>query len=419
MTSTKIKYSIIIPTLNGYKTLSKTLPVMLKCTRKDVQWVISDNRSDDELFDFVQNINDPRVTLVRPNQRLQVGAHLDFGYTFAVGEWQSHLGDDDIIFESRFAILDEIIKRVQDVDLIKGGLARYYWHDFPIKKLANTLSPGMKYTGKVRVYNGDCYGRELLNTKTIAGGGSWVVRADVISKIRRKYGYFSTFHTVEFYTSRMSAFHSRKVVEIDAPIWIAGRHSGSVGSQAFIVEDKVKSVDWDWEFERPDPHAYCPYDYNGYIPISLDAALQVASELDSSAHTYTISREYWADAVLSETERLICSRKLPASYRVMRDKVIAAEVGLNRKLKLRSFLYKIYNKMPELVRKVFMWFRRRSRTLETESFLFGWSDGDKASNLYGAENISELSLAIDRENCDQIFQIIEHIAQRITVSKYE
>ncbi len=44
-----IKYSIVIPTLNGYKTLSKTLPTMLQCSRKDVQWIVSDNCSDDEL----------------------------------------------------------------------------------------------------------------------------------------------------------------------------------------------------------------------------------------------------------------------------------------------------------------------------------------------------------------------------------
>ena len=263
----KIKYSIVIPTLNGYKTLSKTLLIMLQCPRQDVQWIISDNCSDDELYDFVEKINDPRVLLVRPKARLRVGDHLDFAYRFAIGEWQSHLGDDDIIFDSRFTILDKVIEKNPDTDLIRGELARYYWHDFPVTKLANTLSPAKSYTGRICVKNGEEYGRKLLNTKQIYGGGSWVVRKDIVSRVRDKFGYFSPFHTVEFFSARISAFYSRSVVEVDLPIWIAGRHSGSVGSQALMGEDKVKSTDWDWNFEKPDPHVYCKYNYNGYIPI--------------------------------------------------------------------------------------------------------------------------------------------------------
>jgi len=376
---------------------------MLQCSRQDVQWVISDNCSDDELYDFVEKINDSRVLLVRPKTRLRVGEHLDFAYRFATGEWQSHLGDDDIIFDSRFSILDKVIEKNPDADLIRGELARYYWHDFSVAKLANTLSPAKSYTGGICAINGEEYGRKLLNTKQIYGGGSWVVRKEIVSKVRGKFGYFSPFHTVEFFSARVSAFYSRSVVEVDFPIWIAGRHSGSVGSQALMGEDKVKSTDWDWDFEKPDPHVYCKYNYNGYVPISLDASLQVVQKLESSFDKLLIDEVYWAECILIETERLIQEKKLPPSYRAERNSIIYQQVGFHAGLKLKSLLYRIYNNLPEFLKKSYI--RYRSKSKQLDRYLFGWSDNESAKKIYGVDNIMELSSAINRENCDQINKI--------------
>jgi glycosyltransferase involved in cell wall biosynthesis len=390
-----VRYSIVIPSLNGYKTLSKTLPMMLSIDRNDIQWVISDNRSDDDLFDYVSGLNDRRITLIRPEKRLQVGAHLDFAYQHATGAWQGHLGDDDLTLLSRFDILDEIISNNPNVDLIKGEFARYYWHDFPVREMANRLSPAKFFTGSVSIHDGKTYAEKLLNTIGIYGGGSWVVKKEVVDKIRKDLGYFSPFHSVEFFSMRASSLFSKEVAEVDLPIWIMGRHAGSVGSQALMSEDKVKSSDWDWSFEDPDDHKHCPYQYKGAVPISLDAALQIVEEFPKEFNLGSIDKKYWAKLVLIETERLIKDKKLPPSYRRERDVLIKSEFNFTLFL-LYSNVYRIYYSLPDFFSKLYV--RYRSRSLTPKNYCFGWKDLESLEELYMKNDIMGLAEVLDKEN---------------------
>lgn len=403
MMSEVVKYSVVIPTLNGYKTLSKTLPGMLSIDRSDIQWVISDNCSDDGLFEFVTSLNDSRITLVRPEKRLQVGAHLDFAYRHAVGTWQGHLGDDDFLLSSRFTILDKIIAKHQGVELIRGNLARYYWHDFPVSHQANRLSPSKYFSGLVSIYNGAEYARRMLKVKQIYGGGSWVVNKSVVEKIREKLGYFSPPQTVEFFSMRAAALGANKVAEVDLPIWIAGRHAGSVGSQALMSEDKVKTSDWDWNFEDPDDHVYCPYQYKGYVPISLDAAMQIVDEFYECTDLSVIDKKYWAKAVLIETEHLIKEGKLCRSYRKQRDIIIKKEVGFSVSLLLLAKLYRVYNRMPSFFRRMYV--KVKSRSLVPNYYSFGWKDLEDVERKYKKRDIVGLAGSLDEENLQCIHEL--------------
>jgi hypothetical protein len=305
------------------------------------------------------------------------------------------LGDDDMVLSSRFAILDKVISNYPNVDLIKGEFARYYWHDFPAREMANRLSPSKYYTGSVSLHDGNMYAQKLLNTIGICGGGSWVVKKEVVDKIRRDLGYFSPFHSVEFFSMRASALLSKQVAEVDLPIWIMGRHAGSVGSQALMSEDKVKSSDWDWNFEDPDDHKYCPYQYKGAVPISLDAAMQTVEEFPREFHLGSIDKKYWAKLVLIETERLIKDKKLHPHYRKQRDVLIKAEFNFLLFL-FYSNIYRIYYSMPDLVSKLYV--RFRSRSLTPKSYYFGWKDLSSLEELYMKNDIMGLAEVLDKEN---------------------
>ena len=62
------KYSIIIPTLNGYEGLKVIVPYMLRIDRKDFEIVISINNSNDKSLDFIKNIKDDRVKYFVPQK---------------------------------------------------------------------------------------------------------------------------------------------------------------------------------------------------------------------------------------------------------------------------------------------------------------------------------------------------------------
>src|SRR5215218_7847117 len=121
------KYSIILPTLNGKRTLSVTLPAMLRTDRDDVEWVISENHSDDGTYQAIRDIvaDDERVRLVRPPERLPLGKHLEFAYQQATGRWLSHVGDDDHLLPWRFQLLDQILEDDgEDCSLVRAEYPR-------------------------------------------------------------------------------------------------------------------------------------------------------------------------------------------------------------------------------------------------------------------------------------------------------
>ena len=127
------KYSIVLPTLNGRETLAIVLPAMLReISRPDVEWVVSDNRSDDGGYEWLLKLatTDRRLRVVRPAHRLCIGEHLEFTYRFAKGEWLCHIGDDDLLLPNRFEILDRVIDQT-GADIIRGRFLRYLWPGYP------------------------------------------------------------------------------------------------------------------------------------------------------------------------------------------------------------------------------------------------------------------------------------------------
>ena len=65
-----MKYSIVLPTLNGGDYLKEVIKKYLKFTRDDVEFIVSDNLSDDGTYEFLSNINDTRFKIIQPDKRL-------------------------------------------------------------------------------------------------------------------------------------------------------------------------------------------------------------------------------------------------------------------------------------------------------------------------------------------------------------
>ena len=132
----KPKYSIVIPSYNGYQGLKETLPYMLAINRDDFEIVISDNHSADGLWEYLSNLSDEKLKIFKPDRFLPHSEHLNFAYSKANGEWIGHLGDDDLIMGNRFEIFD---KFSSDFDLIIGKNLRYIWQD-NLREPKNSLS---------------------------------------------------------------------------------------------------------------------------------------------------------------------------------------------------------------------------------------------------------------------------------------
>ncbi len=283
------KYSLVIPALNGLASLRVTLPYMLSIPRPDFEIVISDNCSEDGSLDYLNSINDSRLVVVSPNSRLPHSEHLNFVYQHASGEWINHMGDDDLIFSDRFERLDEITLQAaqNNCDIIIGKSIRYIWPENIYEPPNSVNSENLfEYTGDIEVFNGREYYQKLINTLTISGGGETLVRRDLAQKVVDKFGYFCPPDPhVEFFAIRVCSYFARNVMKIDAPFYINGRMSKSVGSALLANKNKL-----DWRFENPrGSWQYCPLDTYAYPTISLDAALTVEALLGTSF----LDKNFW------------------------------------------------------------------------------------------------------------------------------
>jgi len=393
--SNKPKYSIILPTLNGFNTLSLTLPEMIKIDRDDIEWLISDNCSDDQTREFVLSFFDKRIRLVSPQQRLPLGRHLEFAYSHALGDWQGHIGDDDYIFPSRFIMFDNFIKDSK-AEVIIGEDVNYHWPDYPDNNLSNTIDPKW-FSGTFCIEPGLVFARKLLNTIEIYGGGSWICSKEIIDTVKKRCGYFASPQHVEFFALRAACTEASLVLKVDLPVFVAGRHPKSSGTQAYRDLDIKNQIIWDWSFEDNDPYKNSPFQYKGYVTISLDAALSVVEKYPEFYCKSDINWNAWCWSIARNIENLVKIKKLPPdSLSQLYLSGLKKMPRHYRLLKAFAYVEKIKKHTPLLydylrqIRNIFL--RHPNRTNG-----FGWNDRINGKD-YGIGNIICVPTWIEKTN---------------------
>ena len=381
----KPKYSLVIPALNGLASLKITLPYMLNINRNDFEIVISDNCSEDGSLNFLNNINDPRLVIVSPKNRLPHSAHLNFAYQHASGEWVNHMGDDDLIFPDRFDRLDKLTLQAEenDCDIIIGDSIRYIWPENIYETPNSINSEGLfKYTEDIEIVDGQTTYHELINSLTIPGGGESLFRRDLIKKVIDKFGYICPPDPyVEFFAMRVCSYLARNVMKIDSPLYINGRMSKSVGNTLLANKNK-----FDWTFENPrGSWKHCPLDTYSYCTISLDAALAVEKILS----TNSLNKIFWGSIctkyALGSARGTSINNNPTSMYKLLfqclANYPLGFVIGLIQKIFEKISTYLIA-KVRTLLLKIFF-------TKSENSLLL--NKGSIQANIFGVSNIVELA----------------------------
>lgn len=305
----KVKYSIALPTLNGAETLETTIPAILDIDFDDFELVVSDNCSEDSTWELINSFDDPRLVPVQSDKRLCIGDHLDFAYSKTSGEWLSHIGDDDLIFRSRFHLFDKALE-ITTADVVRGEFVRYTWPDYLNPNLRNTIDP-FHFDGSMETMAGGMYARQLVNSAFIYAGGCWIVKRSLYDRVVSRFGHYSSSQHVEFFTMRAACALADQVCFVKAPVLILGRHEKSAGTQAFRPKGESRKKDWNWDFEVPQMWEYSPFKFFGYIPLSLDAALLLRREIPEVVGDVVMNWPYWLFHIEKHLDDLIAAGKLP------------------------------------------------------------------------------------------------------------
>ncbi len=122
-----IKYSILIPTMNGGKYLIHAINSVLQNPNNNFELVISINHSSDGTEESLKNIDDKRIRFIRPKEKLSMAAHYEWCIENARGEWITILGDDDGIMPDFFSYCDYLINKWGDVKVFSFKRAYFFW----------------------------------------------------------------------------------------------------------------------------------------------------------------------------------------------------------------------------------------------------------------------------------------------------
>jgi len=285
---TKYKYGIVIPSFNGYEGLRLTIPYILEINRKDFEIIISVNNSIDKSIEFLKSIKDERLKVYVQSKKIPHSTNLNFAYAKSTAEWIGHLGDDDVILKNRFDYLDQFSNKY---DIILGRSASYNWKNVLAHQgQPNTTdSKSLNYEFITKEKEGKDFYKEYLNNFGVPGGGQWLVKRSIYNKVLKHYGFFSPdAANVEFFSFRASAKFSKKIIEVDYPLMVAGRMSKS--SSAVI--GKPNSEIWDNNFENPGWFDCAKVNCYNYQTVSFDGVLRVIKKFPEDKKL--LNKNYWA-----------------------------------------------------------------------------------------------------------------------------
>lgn len=302
-------HGVVIPTLNGFDALRVTLPALLATAPDDLELVVSDNWSDDETWDYLQSLTDPRLRLVRPPERVDYATNADFAYRETRADYVGHLGDDDLTAPGRFEAVARIFAET-DADLILGGRLRYFWPDFPDPALASRLDPA-RFGDVCPLLLGRDAAARLINASNVRHTAATVMRRELIDRVRTlNGGRFLEPRLAEYAGFRVAAGLARRVAFPGRPLAVVGRHAKSIGTALFHKPTAKYGVDL--ERDIGSRHGHAGFNYLGFQPFSFDGALRAAEILAPTLGEIPVDFALWRDRIFAELDAQVARGALGA-----------------------------------------------------------------------------------------------------------
>lgn len=123
------KYSIIVPCYNGMPYIKTCVETILSQAYTDFELVLSEDHSTDGTAEYLDSIHDSRVIVLHSPEKKSMAEHWEWAQSFATGEWQVYVGQDDGVLPYFFLYADYLtgIAQGNNLDVIMSERAYYFW----------------------------------------------------------------------------------------------------------------------------------------------------------------------------------------------------------------------------------------------------------------------------------------------------
>lgn len=210
------KVSIVLPTYNGSKYIRQSIESCLKQTHKNLELILVDDGSTEDIKRIISCYDDPRVKYVRHDKNLGVAEALNTGFRNSMGEYLTWTSDDNYYAENAIEEMVRFLQTYPEPDFV-------YAEVHTIDERVPNQDSGIRIVGprawlKLDNWIGACflYKRKVYETigeykpeAFLAEDYDYWIR---VAKKFRMQRLFRTLYYYRFHRDSLTSKHSREEV---------------------------------------------------------------------------------------------------------------------------------------------------------------------------------------------------------------
>ena len=123
------KYSIIVPAYNGMPYLKTCIESIVSQGYGDYQLIVSDDHSTDGTAEYIDSLSNPHIIKLHCPERKSMAEHWEWALSYATGEWQVFVGQDDGLQSYFFKLADTLVLTCEKkgLEVIMSERAYFFW----------------------------------------------------------------------------------------------------------------------------------------------------------------------------------------------------------------------------------------------------------------------------------------------------
>ena len=133
------KVTVIIPTRARLSTLKYALKTCLSIQADNYEVIISDNYSQDDTFEYVESLRDPRIRYINTGKRLSMSHNWEFALSHVTEGFVTYIGDDDGLLPDTIDRVRACIETYQ-LPAVNSKAINYCWPTHIDPALKNLLT---------------------------------------------------------------------------------------------------------------------------------------------------------------------------------------------------------------------------------------------------------------------------------------